>query len=158
MFAFMQESGLLPANEHPAPFTIEPMRTSNVELIATVHRLPIGIIADKPSQGRNPLGCGLHVYDPFNDATHIVSVTDDAMELERMLSRVAPDGSGIGMPCILSKIIQAHPSSAQEGQAGTPTAMPGDFPGGILSVDASPCAEGRDQRVVDEARADSQLL
>jgi hypothetical protein len=36
--------------------------------------------------------------------------------------------------------------------------MPGDFPGGILSVDASPCTEGRDQRVVDEARADSQLL
>ena len=50
------------------------MRTSNVELVATVHRFPIGIIADTPAQGRNPSGRGLHVYHPFNDATHIVSV------------------------------------------------------------------------------------
>src|SRR5258708_13393858 len=96
----MQESGLLPANEHPASFTIEPMRTSNVELVATVHRFPIGIIADKPAQGRNPLGCGLHVYDPFNDATHIVSVPVDAMELNRMLSRVRPDVPGFAFPSL----------------------------------------------------------
>ena len=36
--------------------------------------------------------------------------------------------------------------------------MPGDLPCGILSVDASSRTERRDQRVVDEARADTQVL
>jgi len=36
--------------------------------------------------------------------------------------------------------------------------MPGDLSCGILSVDASSCTERRDQRVVDEARADTQVL
>ena len=95
MLAFVKKPGLLATDEHAAPFTIQAVRASNVELVATVHGLPVSIVPNEPAKGRNPLSCGLHIDYPFNDATHIIGVPNDAMELERMLSRVSSQGPAL---------------------------------------------------------------
>src|SRR5690348_16711172 len=154
----MEESGLLPTNEHATAFTIQSVGAGNVELVATVHWFSIRIIADKPAQGRNPLGCRLHIHHSFDDTAHIVSIANDSVELEGMLPRVTSDCSGIRVPRILGQILQAHPSSTQECQAGTPTSMAGDLACSILLIDASSRAERRNQGFVDETRSDTQVL
>src|SRR5258708_642068 len=154
----MEEPGLLPANEHTTAFTIQAVGTWNVPLIGTVHRFTIGVVANEPAQGGNTLGCRLHIHHSFNDTTHIISVTNDAMELEGMLPCVMPDRSGIRVPCILGQVLQTHSSPTQEGQAGTSTAVSGDLACRILLIDASSCAERRNQGFIDETRPHPQVL
>src|SRR5712692_7013239 len=154
----MEEPGLLPANEHATAFTIQSVGASNVKLIATIHRLAVGVVANEPAQGGNTLGRRLHIHHSFNDPTHIVSIANDAMELEGVLPGVTPDRSGIGVPCILGQILQAHSSPTQECQASTSTPVSGDLACRILLIDASSRAERRDQGFVDETRANPQVL
>jgi hypothetical protein len=106
------QPSLLAPNEHATPGTVEPVRAGHVELIAAVHGLTVGIIADEPPQGCKALRSGLHINHALQDAAHIVSRFDDAMELEHVLVGVAPDGSGIGVPCIVRQIFQTDPIPA----------------------------------------------
>ena len=107
-----QESGLLATNEHATAFTVEPVRAGHVELIAAVHRFAVGIVADEPPQSGKTLRSGLHINHALQNAAHIVSRFDDALELEHVLVGVAPDGSSIGVPCIFGQIFQADPIPA----------------------------------------------
>ena len=73
-----------------------------VDLIGTILRLPIGIVADEPSERRQTPSSGLYIDHSFNDSTDIISISNDTMELVRMVPDVVLlESPGIGMSSIL---------------------------------------------------------
>src|SRR5258708_12619207 len=72
------------------------------------------------------------------------------MKVEGLLPRVAPDRAGIGMPRILCQIIQTHPTSAQQSQAGTPSTMTGNPSSGVCQIYTGFRTERRDQRAIEK--------
>jgi len=68
------------------------------------------------------------------------------MELERVLVRVAPDGSGIGMACVLGEVIQADAVPSQQGEASASPPMSRDSTLGIFDIYLCLGAQNRYQR------------
>ena len=150
MFSLSQEPGLLAPNEHATAFAVESVRAGHIDLIATVHRLTIGIIANKPAERRQALRSRLQINRSLHDPAEIIGILNDLMELKRILVGVAPNGPSISMACILSEIIQANPIPAQQRQAGTSPAMARNYSLGVLDIHPCPCTQHRNQRRVDE--------
>src|SRR5260370_16366876 len=124
----MQESGLLTPNKHAALDAIQTVRACMVDLISTVHGLPIRIVADEPPQSRQALRCNLHVHDATDHTAQIISTLDDAMKVDRVLRCIASDPPGIGIPPVFTHFLQADAIVAPQCQARSPTPLALDSP------------------------------
>src|SRR5712692_6591527 len=122
------------------------------EVIASVFTSSCKSLAFSPpmniphfGQCRQALSCCQHINDSLNDPADIISITNDAMELKRVLSSVAPDGPAICVSCIFRQIVQTDPISPEQCQASAATAMSCNAPLCILHIHTGFCTKNRDQ-------------
>src|SRR5260370_25310679 len=80
------------------------------------------------------------------------------MELNWVLPGVAPDGSCVHMSCILGQIIQTNTLTPQEGKPRAPASVPSNLTRRVLDVKTCPFTEHRDDGVIDERCAHTQVL